>query len=126
MHNGSSIGRGWFGRTLSLPLSSFFVCLSFFSFFGFLVTHTDRTGGPILTTYAPYDVFLGKDVPLGAVSSQTKTAKYENLYIIKTTAPISTKFCKPIETTKYSMVTPNEGSGSHQFGETVHISEVMA
>ena len=39
-----------------------FLCLSFF---GFLVMHTGRTNGPILTTYVPYDVFLGKDVSFG-------------------------------------------------------------
>ena len=97
-----------------------FLCL----FFGFLVTRTGRTSGPIVTIYASYDVILGKDVPFGGYVDmvhylggqippkpqfwglnrhfQAKRAKYENLHIIKTTAPISTKFCTLIQTTKYS------------------------
>ena len=109
MQNEISIGlRGWSGRTPSLPLSGFFV---FLSFFGFLVTRTGRTSGPIVTIYASYDVILGKDVPFGGYVDmvhylggqipqkpqfwglnrhfQAKRAKYENLHIIKTTAPIS-------------------------------------
>ena len=98
-----------------------FLCLSFF---GSLVTHTGRTSEPILTTYASYDVFLGKMCLLGVRlichtilgvkcpqnpnfgglnrHFQAKPAKYENLHIIKTTAPISTKYCILIETTKCS------------------------
>ena len=41
--------------------------VSFFVFFGLFVTHTGRTGGPILTIYTSYDVFLPKDVPFGGV-----------------------------------------------------------
>ena len=49
------------GGLASLPMSGFFV----FLFTGYLVTRTGRTGRPILTTSAPYGVFLGKDVPFG-------------------------------------------------------------
>jgi len=35
------------------------------SFFGLFVTRTGRTGGPILTIYTSYDVFLPNDVPFG-------------------------------------------------------------
>jgi len=35
------------------------------SFFRLFVTRTGRTGGPILTIYTSYDVFLPKDVPFG-------------------------------------------------------------
>ena len=77
-----------------------------------------------MTIYASYDVILGKDVPFGGYVDmvhylggqipkknnfgglnrhfQAKRAKYENLHIIKITAPISTKFCTLIKTTKYS------------------------
>jgi len=43
-------------------LVSVFVLLSFF---GLFVTRTGRTGGPILTVYMSYYVFLPKDVPFG-------------------------------------------------------------
>ena len=55
--------RGWSRRIASLPLSGF--CVVFLSFCGHFVTRTGRTGGPILTIYAPCDVFLPKDVPCG-------------------------------------------------------------
>ena len=51
--------RGWSRRIASLPQSGF--CL--LSFFGLFVTRTGRTGGPILTIYTSYDVYLPKDVP---------------------------------------------------------------
>ena len=53
--------RGWSWRIPSLPLLGFFLCL--FSFIGPFVTRTCRTGGPILTIYTSYDVFLPKHVP---------------------------------------------------------------
>jgi len=40
-------------------------CLGSLSFFGFLVTRTGCTSGPILTIYTSYDVFPRKDVPFG-------------------------------------------------------------
>jgi len=46
----------------SLLQKGFFLCLSFF--FGIFVTRTGRPGGPILTIYTLYDVFLLKDGPL--------------------------------------------------------------
>jgi len=41
--------------------------VSFFVFFGLFVTRTGRTGGPILTIYTSYDVFLPKNVPFGGL-----------------------------------------------------------
>ena len=92
------------------------------SFFGLFVTCTGRTGGPILTIYASYDVFLPKDVPFGGFVDMpphlgvksppkpqfwgvnrrfpAKLLKSKNMHIIKTTASIRTKFCTAIKTTK--------------------------
>jgi len=92
-----------------------FLSLSFFS--GLFVTRTGRTGGPILTVYTSYDVFLPQDVPFGGFVDMpphlggqippkvnrrfpAKLLKSKNMHIIKTTALIPTKFCTAIKTTK--------------------------
>ena len=97
------------------------LCLSFF---GFVVKHLDRTSGPILTTYASYDMFPCKDVPFGGCIDTAshlggqfahnpnfggmnrhfpaKHAKYSNFHITKTTQWIPTKLCQMIKTSKYS------------------------
>jgi len=111
--------RGRSRRIASLLVLGF--CLSFF---GLFVTRTGRTGGPILTIYTSYDVFLPKDVPfwgfrwyaspfmgsnpptppiLGAgigVLQPNCMVKSKNMHIIKTAASIPTKFCTVIKTTK--------------------------
>jgi len=56
----SILRRGLFRRT---PRN----LVSFFVFFCLFVTRTGRTGGPILTIYTSYDVFLPKDVPFGGL-----------------------------------------------------------
>jgi len=45
-----------------LPALGFLI---FFSFFGFLVTRTGHTCGPISTIYTSYDILPWKDVPFG-------------------------------------------------------------
>ena len=60
--------KRYFDRTTSVVwANSQFdtVWFLFLSFFGFFVTRTGRTGGPILTIYTSYDVFSHKDVPFG-------------------------------------------------------------
>jgi len=99
--------RGWSRRITSLPLL-WFLSLSFFG----LVTRTGRTGGPILTIYTSYDVFLPTDVPFGGLVDvpphlggqipqknnfggvnrrfPAKLLKSKNMHIIKTIASIPT------------------------------------
>jgi len=93
------------------------------SFFRLLVTRTGRTTGPILTLYMswrlpPKDMpfgsfadmlpYLGSQIPQNANFGgmnryfQAKWAKSKIMYIIEITAPIPTKFCTMIKTTKCS------------------------
>jgi len=46
-----------FGGSAMLTVSSFL--------FGLFITRKGRTGGPLLTIYTSYDVFLPTDVPFG-------------------------------------------------------------
>jgi len=71
--------RGWSGQISSFPLFGFFESLSFF--FGFLVTRTGRTSGPILTIDTSYDVFPRKDVLFGGCLDNTCTIDKYN-YVI--------------------------------------------
>ena len=98
----------------SLPLLGFCLCRSFLFW---SPRHAHRShGGPILTTYTPYNVFLPKDVPFGGfvdmpphlggqIPQKTfrfsaKLLKSKNMHIITTTASVPTKFCTAIKTTK--------------------------
>jgi len=120
MQNFISIRRcGWSRRIPSLQLTVRFLSLSFF---GLFVTRTGRTGGPILTIYTSYDVFLPKDVPfggfvdmpphLGGQIHKKKTIlgawigvlfqpNWWNRKTYKTTASIPTKFCTVIKTVAF-------------------------
>ena len=64
-----------------------FLCLSFF---GSLDTCTGRTGGPILTIYASYDIFLAKDVPfdyqilfMGGPNTHSANPRWQMAAILK-------------------------------------------